>query len=155
MPTGTAFIDIQTSPEAAFDLIHDYRRRLDWDPFLREANLLNGAAVADRGVTSRCISRRNLGGWAMDTVYVTFDRPTVAAVKMTRGPFFFRSFAASIRQSRIDEQTTRVTYRYNFQLRPSSLAWFIGPFVWRTFDRETHARLAALKRYLEAERSRR
>jgi polyketide cyclase/dehydrase/lipid transport protein len=31
-----AAIEIRASPEAIFDLIHDYARRLEWDPFLKE-----------------------------------------------------------------------------------------------------------------------
>ena len=53
MHTGSAAIEIQAAPEAVFDLINDYARRLDWDPFLREARLLNDARVADIGFSSR------------------------------------------------------------------------------------------------------
>jgi len=152
VPTGSAVIDIRAAPEAVFDLLHDYSRRLDWDPFLRQARLLDGARVADIGVTSRCIARRAVGGMAMDTIYVSFTRPVVAAVKMTRGPFIFRSFAASIRQDRIDDNTTRVTYHYNFEAQPRLLAFLIEPIVRRVFHRETRQRLASLKRFLETER---
>lgn len=152
MPTGSATIEIDATPEAVFDLLHDYTRRLDWDPFLREARLLNDASAADLGVVSRCVARRTAGGQAMDTVYVTFTRPAVAAVKMTRGPFFFRSFAASIRQQPSTGHTTRVTYRYNFTLQPRWLAVPIEPFVRRLFHHETRRRLEALKRFLEAGR---
>lgn len=150
MPAGTAYIDIHASPEAVFDLIHDYDRRLEWDPFLREARLLHGATRAGKGVESRCVARRLAGGMAMETVYISFDRPSVAAVKMTRGPRFLRSFAASLRQEPCDARTTRVTYRYHFQSRPGCLSWLIDPLVSRTFHRETTRRLIALKVFLEA-----
>ena len=117
MPSASVAIDIHAAPEDVFDLIHDYPRRLDWDPFLREARLLDDAQIADVGVSSRCVARRAVGGLAMDTVYVSFTRPTVAAVTMTHGPCFLLSFAASIRQDRIDDDTVRVTYRYNFKAR--------------------------------------
>ena len=149
MPSSSVTIDIHVAPEAVFDLIHDYSRRLDWDPFLREAKLLNGALVADRGISSRCVARWAVGGLAMDTVYVSFTRPFVAAVKMTHGPNFLRSFAAAIRQDPIEDNSTRVTYCYNFKARPRWLAFFIEPVVGWVFQRETLRRLAALKRYLE------
>ena len=149
MPAGSVSIDIHAAPEVVFDLIHDYSRRLEWDPFLREAYLLNDAETADLGVSSRCIARRAVGGSAMDTIYVSYARPAVVAVKMTRGPKFFRSFAATIRQDRIDDNTTRVTYRYNFISRPRWLAFLIEPVVQWVFHRETSRRLAALKRFLE------
>ncbi|MDA1052917.1 MAG: SRPBCC family protein [Planctomycetota bacterium] len=150
MPSASVTIDIHVGPEVIFDLIHDYSRRLDWDPFLREARLLNGAHFADRGVSSRCVARWAVGGLAMDTVYVSFTRPRVAAVNMTNGPLFLRSFAASIRQERIDNKATRVTYRYNFESQPSWLAFVTEPIVGWVFYRETCRRLAALKRFLEA-----
>ena len=43
-----AAIEIRANPEAVFDLIHDYGRRLAWDPFLQEASLLEGADAAGR-----------------------------------------------------------------------------------------------------------
>lgn len=149
MPSASATIDIHAAPEVVFDLIHDYSRRLDWDPFLREARLLNDAPAADLGVSSRCVARRAVGGCGMDTVYVSFARPTVAAVKMTRGPFLFHSFAATIRQEPIDDNTTRVTYRYNFKSQPRWLAFLVEPIISWVFHRETCRRLAALKHFLE------
>ena len=94
-----AAIDVHASPEDVFDLIHDYRRRLDWDPFLKEARLLDGAESAGLGIKSRCTARNGFGGLAMETVYVSFDRPRVAAVQMTRGPVLLEPFAASLRQA--------------------------------------------------------
>ena len=85
----------------------------------------------------------------MDTAYVSFTRPSVAAVKMTRGPFFLRSFAASLRQDCIGDNTTRVTYRYNFSSRPRWLAILVEPIAGWVFRRETCRRLTALKRFLE------
>ena len=150
MPAASVSIDIHAAPEVVFDLIHDYSRRLEWDPFLREAYLLNNAKTADLGVSSRCIARWTVGGSAMDTIYVSYTRPSVAAVRMTRGPILFRSFAATIRQDRTDDNTTRVTYRYNFISRPRWLAFVIEPIVQLVFHRETSRRLTALKKFVEA-----
>jgi hypothetical protein len=151
MPTGAADIEINASSEAIFDLIHDYDRRLEWDPFLREARLLEGAGIAGVGATSRCVARWPAGGMAMETVYVSFNRPTVAAVKMTRGPWFLRSFAASLRQEPCTSHRTRVTYRYRFESRFRFFSWLIDPLVGKVFHRETTRRLSALKAFLEAD----
>lgn len=86
----------------------------------------------------------------MDTVYVTFSRPNVAAVKMTKGPFFLKAFAATIRQSICDEANTIVVYKYNFEVQPAPLAWMIAPIVSRIFRQETENRLSALKEFLES-----
>ncbi len=136
--------DVDASAEAVFDLLHDYDRRLHWDPFLREARIIDGAARADVGVTTRCVARWGVGGRAMDTVYVTFRRPDVAAVKMTSGPWFLRDWAASLRQVDVGGGVTRVTYRWNFTTRPSAIA----PVVGAVFRHETTRRLAALREFL-------
>ncbi len=149
MSNAAVTVEINAPSTVVFDLIHDYPRRLEWDSFLREAKLLDGALTADRGVSSRCVARWAAGGLGMDTVYVSYTRPRIAAVEMKRGPFFLKSFAASIRQESIDDETTRVTYRYKYVVRPRRLAFLIEPIVGWIFHRETQARLAALKSFLE------
>jgi len=147
--TLEAAVEIRASPEAAFDLIHDYSRRLDWDPFLKEACLLDGARAAGVGVKSRCTARNGFAGLAMESVYVSFDRPRVAAVRMTRGPALLETFAASISQDDVGSGVTRVTYRFNFQTRPRWLRPMMAPIAAALFLREVRARLTALKRYME------
>jgi hypothetical protein len=142
-------IDISAEPHAVFDLIHDYARRLEWDPFLREARLLDGASAADVGVKSVCTARWASGGMAMETVYVSFDRPSVAAVKMTRGPGLLGEFAASLRQQAVGPGQTRVTYRYKLASRPRWLRFLLDPILDAIFAREVRSRLSALKRFLE------
>ncbi len=144
-----AAIEIRASPEAVFDLIHDYARRLEWDPFLKEACLLEGAEAAGLGVKTRCTARNGFGGLAMETVYLSFDRPKVAAVKMTSGPVPLETFAASLRQEDIGSGLTRVTYRFNFSTRPRWLRAIADPIASVLFRREVRQRLEALKSFLE------
>lgn len=141
-------VEIHASPEQVFDLLHDYTRRLDWDPFLRRAVVLNGRA-SGLHVRTLCVAKWTSGGLGMETEYVAFQRPAVAAVKMTRGPWFFASFAASIRQDVQVDARTRVTYRVHFRVRPAWLTRVLVPMLRFVFMRETRARLAALKRYLK------
>ena len=142
-------VEIAASPEAIFDLIHDYSRRLDWDPFLKKAALLNGAQAAGVGVHSICVAKNRLGGLGMETVYVVYDRPGIAAVKMTRGPAILQSFGASIRQELVASGTTRVTYKYTLQTRPAWLRWLLTPICRWVFSRETRGRLTELKGFME------
>jgi uncharacterized protein YndB with AHSA1/START domain len=144
-----AAVEIRATPEAVFDLIHDYSRRLEWDPFLKDARLLDGAERAGLGIKSRCTARNGFGGLAMETVYVSYDRPRVAAVKMTAGPAVLESFAASLRQEDAGSGRTRVTYRFNFSTRPPWLRAIMEPVAAALFRREVRQRLAALKRFLE------
>lgn len=139
---------IDASPELVFDLIHDYKRRLEWDPFLKEATLLDRDSAA-LGATCRCVSKNSFGGMAMDAVYVSFDRPHVAAVKMVRGPAILESFAATLRQDPVGHQT-RVTYRYNFETRPRFLRPILNLGCSIFFASEVRNRLKRLKRFLES-----
>ena len=141
-------IVIEASPESVFDLIHDYKRRLEWDPFLKEATLLDRDS-AELGATCRCVSRNSFGGMVMDAIYVSFDRPRVAAVKMVRGPGILESFAATLRQDPDGDQT-RVTYRYTFETRPRLLRPVLNLACSLFFASEVRNRLKRLKNYLES-----
>jgi ribosome-associated toxin RatA of RatAB toxin-antitoxin module len=146
MPTFEATIDIQAGVDALFDLTQDYDRRLDWDPFLKEARLVGGAATPGIGVRAWCVARTGLG---METEYVSFQRPHVAAVKMTRGPAMFGSFAGSWRFKTIAPDTTRVVFRYHVSARPAWLRSLLDPIFCLVFERDVVQRLKALKRFAE------
>ena len=152
MATGTSQIEIAAPSSVVFDLIHDYSKRLEWDPFLRSATLLNGSLEAGRGVVSRCSAKFSAGGMSMDTEYVSFSRPNVAAVRLVRGPWCFKTFAATIRHSEIAANRSKVTYNFNFTTAPSSLRFLLDPLIRWIFMRETKARLIALKNSIESQR---
>ena len=136
------------TPERIFDLLHDYARRLEWDPFLRRADVIDGD-VAGLHVRTLCVAKWSSGGLGMETEYISFKRPSLAAVRMTQGPWFFGSFAASIRQRPRADGTTRVTYRYHFRVRPRWLSPVVAPLLRFVFTREARSRLEALKARLE------
>lgn len=150
MLTREQSIEIAASPEVVFDLIHNYSRRLEWDPFLKKATLLGGAETAGVGVHSLCVAKNRLGGLGMETVYVVFDRPRIAAVKMIDGPSILQSFGASLRQESVAPGTTLVTYKYTLETRPAWLRWLFTPICKWVFSRETRGRLAKLKSFLES-----
>src|SRR4051812_8643097 len=136
-------IEVAADPSLLFDLTQDYRRRLDWDPFLKEARLLGEAERPGLGVRSWCVARNGLG---METRYVSFNPPGACAVEMTRGPWLFRHFSGSWRFDPIGLGLTRVTFTYSLVGRPRLLTGLLR-FV---FAGETRRRLAALKRAAEA-----
>jgi hypothetical protein len=133
---------IAAAPGELFALTQDYARRLEWDVFLRSAELLGGARAPSRGVRAWCVSR---GGLGMETEYVTFAPPRVAAVRMTRGPWFLASFAGSWRFEPAGPGRTCVYFRYHLRARPRALAWLLEPLLARAFRRDTRRRLEALK----------
>ena len=131
-----------------FDVLHDYRRRLEWDTLLRAAYLEGEHAVAGKGVTSVCVGRRLLGGIALRTIYVTFQRPTLAAVKMINSPAFFGTWAASIHHEDLSALESRVTYKFQFKAKPRLLGFILEPLMKTIFVWETRKRLRALRAYV-------
>src|SRR5262249_21495740 len=130
-------------PKAPFGLTPDSSRPLGWDPFWKEARLLDGADAAGPDVRAWCVARNGLG---METRYVSFNPPGACAVEMTRGPWFFRSFSGSWRFERTGPHRTMVTFTYSLVGRPGLLSGLLR----HIFARETRRRLTALKRYAEA-----
>lgn len=150
MPHAEISERLPVTSAVAFDVLHDYARRLAWDTLLQAAYLEAGHTAAGKGVTSVCVGRRSLGGLTLRTVYVTFERPTVAAVKMLNAPPFFESWAASIHHRDLSEHESQVTYKFHFTTKPRRLRWLLDPVLERVFRWETQKRLRALKAYLGA-----
>ncbi len=131
------------SCEAVFDLVHDYDARLAWDTLLREA-YVEGGGPAATGAIAVCSGRWILGGLTLRTVYVSFTRGKVAAVKMVdRAPLFDR-WAASIRHEPLGPARSLIVYTYNFRARPRLLAFVLEPILAWVFRWETRRRLRAL-----------
>lgn len=89
-----------------------------------------------------CVAK---GGIGMETEYVTFTPPHLAAVRMTRGPWLVASFGGAW-EFLADGTATRVLFRYQFRMRPRWLAWAVEPIARAWFSRETRLRVAALDR---------
>ncbi len=149
MPTAEIRETIPAPAKAVFELLHDYRRRLEWDTLLSEAYLEAEFERAATGAISVCRGKRILGGFAVRTVYVSFEPGRVAAVKMLNQPPFFASFAASIRHVNIDGENSEVIYKVNFTARPRVLRFVLNPLMRRIFAWETRKRLKALKNFFE------
>lgn len=139
--------ELPASCEAAFDLVHDYGRRLQWDTLLRRA-FVEGDRPAGKGEIAVCSGRWLLGGITLRTVYVSFRRGEVAAVKMLGVAPLFDRWAASIRHEPIGADRSRIVYTYNFRARPRWLAFVLEPILAAFFRWETRRRLRALGRAL-------
>jgi ribosome-associated toxin RatA of RatAB toxin-antitoxin module len=110
----TESILIDEKAENVFDFTQDYNKRLKWDTFLKKADLIEGATTADKGVKAYCVAKNGLG---MVTEYVTYNRPKVTAIKMTEGPFMFKSFLGSWTFKEISNDKTEVIFLYSFSLK--------------------------------------
>jgi hypothetical protein len=140
----TERINIVGTPEAIFDYTQDYKQRLVWDTFLKEARLLHDATQADYGVKAWCVAKNGMG---METEYISFNRPKVAAIKMIKGPYMFKDFAASWTFSN-EADVTIVTFTYAYALRfPYNL---LNRLITSKLKREVNKRLKDLKsRFIE------
>jgi polyketide cyclase/dehydrase/lipid transport protein len=154
MPRAVVAEVIDAPSADVFDLVHDYGRRLEWDTLLSAAYLDDGFTAAGLGATSVCVGRRSLGRLAFKTVYVSFDRPRVAAVKLVNSPPFFDTWAASIRHEDLAPRRSRIVYTLQFSARPAALRWLLEPIMLRAFRRETAKRLAALRGWFQEGRGR-
>ena len=149
MPTAEIRETIPARAEDVFDLLHDYDRRLEWDTLLQEAYLEPEFAESKRGAISVCRGRKILGGFAVRTEYVSFERGKVAAVRLLNRPPFFDAFAASIRHRNIDARNSELIYKVNFNARPRFLRFVLEPVMRRVFVWETRSRLKSLKRFFQ------
>lgn len=135
---------IHCSAAEAFDYTQDYSNRLGWDTFLKRAELMDGATRADRGVKAYCVARNGLG---MVTEYVSFNRPKATAIKMTEGPYLFKSFLGSWTFKELDKTQTEVIFLYSFTLRfPFSLATLL---IKKKLQSNVRQRLLDLKANIE------
>lgn len=136
--------------EAAFDLVHDYHRRLSWDTLLRSARTV-GDVPPGPGIEAVCAARWRLGGLSFRTRYVTFQRPLLAAVVLVGSAPLFASWAASIRHRPPPGERSEVIYTLTFSCRPGRLAPLIEPVALAAFRWETARRLRALAAHLAAQ----
>lgn len=146
MPAFEHSVEIHAGRAALFALTQEYDRRLDWDPFLKEARLLGPATEAAPGARAWCAAKF---GWGMETEYVSFQAPEVAAVKMTRGPAVLERFAGTWRFREAAPGVTRVLFRYHLLARPWWLRPILHPILMAVFSRDTRKRLDALKHAVE------
>lgn len=142
----TATILIDESPEQVFDFTQDYSKRLIWDTFLKKADLIEGATIVSKGVKAYCVAKNGLG---MVTEYVTYNRPKVTAIKMTDGPFMFKSFLGSWTFREVSNDKTEVIFLYSFLLRfPFNL---LTKFIKNSLQANVKQRLIDLKNNIENE----
>ena len=136
-------INIHETQDIIFDYTQDYNNRLYWDIFLKRAELIEGAK-AGKGVRAYCVAKNGLG---METEYVSFNRPTVTAVRMTKGPFLFKTFLGLWTFKKFTQGITEVTFLYSFELRfPFNLITY---FIKRNLQNNVRQRLLDLKTCIE------
>jgi len=146
MATFERSIEICAPRSAVFSLAQDYTRRLQWDPFLKEARLIDGADRPGVGVRAWCVAKTGIG---METEYVSFNPPERTAIKMTLGPGILSSFAGSWIFEERAPNLTRVIFRYHLSGSPRWLGFVLDPILTAIFSYDTQKRLESLKQAIE------
>lgn len=140
----TESIVVNSKQEFVFDYTQDYNERLTWDTFLKTAKLIDGAGIANKGVKAYCVAKNGIG---MTTEYVSFNRPKATAIKVTDGPFMFKSFLGSWTFKDINDSRTEVIFLYSFTLRfPFNL---LSRLITNNLKSNVKQRLIDLKTNLE------
>jgi hypothetical protein len=98
------------------------------------------------GVRAYCVAKNGLG---METEYITFNPPKGTAIKMTKGPLIFSSFAGSWRFQEIAPGRTLVIFRYHVAAAPRWLSFVFDPIMRVIFLHEVDKRLKGLKQTVE------
>jgi hypothetical protein len=91
-----------------------------------------------------CVSRHGIG---METEYVSFRRPEVTAIRMTKGPWYIKDFAGSWRFQREGNSATKVIFTYSIKFR-GMLEYLLSPFSF-VLMKNIQQRLKDLKISLE------
>jgi ribosome-associated toxin RatA of RatAB toxin-antitoxin module len=133
--------EILCNAETLFYLASDYSKRLEWDPFMKRMEFLDGATTMQKGGLTRTHTHYGL---TMDTVFIQYQPPEVIAMDMVRGPFFFRHFAGTWRFGKIGEGKSRASFIYSFSF-VFPFHWALGPLVLWRLRTEMERRMQCLK----------
>ncbi len=144
MPMVQAEVRVRVDPATAFAVSQTTgSTRLRWDPFIRGQHFLDGATAPGKGVRT---FTRHRSGLTMVSEYVSYAPPSNVGMRMTRGPWFFRSLAGGWRFSPTDDGGTLATWKYSFSCRPSWLAPLAERIGARVLQRDVDRRIAGFAR---------
>ncbi|MFI8737516.1 SRPBCC family protein [Ectopseudomonas toyotomiensis] len=139
-------LTIKSPPAEVYKASQDYSVRYQWDPFPEKIGLLGGATEAGIGVKTLVIAK---SGLRMEVKFVQVDPPTTAAIIMTKGPAFIKSFGGSWVFKPLSQNSTKAKFRYSIKTK----AWAIPPIseyiASLYFKKVVMARLIGLKTYCE------
>ena len=147
MPTVTGSTIISSAIENVFDTSQDYSIRLKWDPYLRQAKLLDGSSEIKPGTRVYCENKKGVG---ITVSYVTFNRPAQTAVKMEGDFPLIKNFAGSWNFRKLNDNNTEVIFKYYYEAKGKIFNKIIEFFVGRMLRRDIQIRLTGLKRYFES-----
>ncbi len=141
MPRVSIVRTVDATREVLFFLSESYEARLQWDPFVRDLQFLDGATGIGKGVATRTIA---YNGMSMDTEFIAYDPPHTIAMKMLRGPAMFDNMAGTWLFREGQDGQCEVTFLYSFRTRPRWLRFIMEPIVKQILRRDMERRMEAL-----------
>ena len=137
---------INASQAAVYAASQDYSVRYQWDPFPEKIELLDGATEVGIGVKTLVVAK---SGLTMEVEFVQVAPPTTAAIVMTKGPAFIKSFGGSWVFKSITANSTKAKFRYSIKTKKWAIPIISEYVASLYFKRAVRARLAGLKKYCE------
>lgn len=136
------------SEAVVFDAFHYHHWRLRWDSLVRATRVQGGAPCPFKGAVTESAGAGLLRGLSMQTQFVAYDRPRLAAATMVGRSFPFTQWAASMRHRASGPGQSVLVYTYTLEVGPAAMRWLMGPVVEAIFYWQTHRRFARLRRFL-------
>ncbi|ATH83071.1 SRPBCC family protein [Pseudomonas chengduensis] len=137
---------INAPQTAVYAASQDYSVRYQWDPFPEKIELLGGATEVGIGVKTLVVAK---SGLTMEVEFVQVAPPTTAAIVMTKGPAFIKSFGGSWVFKPISANSTKAKFRYSIKTKKWAIPIISEYVASLYFKRAVKARLAGLKKYCE------
>lgn len=132
-----------------FDAFHYHHWKAQWDTLVADTRISNGAPCPYVGAISTNGAAGLLRPLAMQTEFVAFDRPRLAAATMRGRSFPFGKWAASMRHVPAGGNSSTLIYTYTLETHPPALRCLMEPVVDRLFLRATRRRFRRLAAWLE------
>ncbi|MDR7307770.1 SRPBCC family protein [Rhodoferax saidenbachensis] len=131
-----------------FDAFHYHQWRHHWDSLVSGTEVVGGAPCPYVGAITQNAGGGWLRGLSMQTRFVSFDRPRLAAATMVGTSFPFSRWAASMRHREVGPKDSLLIYTYTLDVTPRGLAWLLRPAVHLVFAHQTRKRFRRLQNFL-------
>lgn len=138
-------LNVAAPQSLVYEVSQDYSVRSQWDPFPKDYRRLGPIEKVQKGAKYEI---KAWHGLKMIVEYVTAQAPERAASRMIQGPFFLKKFAGTWIFKKVDEENSKVHFRYNIEA-----TWWakpLQPLMLVYFSWESRRRIRGLRKYCES-----
>ena len=148
MPRERFQFPMPASTEVVFDAFHYHHWRHKWDTLVSATHVLGDHPCPFVGALSQNTGAGWLSGLTMQTQFISYDRPKVAAAKMLGQSFPFAKWSASMRHQPIGPNESLMIYTYSFDGGDTCVSRLLQPIVRIVFNWQTKKRFECLQKFL-------